>query len=548
MDVFGGILWVRERQWIGYTLAVIGPVLGILLRFALGRALVGFPFVTFFPPILIAAILGGRLSGTIATILCGVLADYFLIEPYGLRLPWPVGWIAMTAFVAVAATMILFIDFAISAAARLSKAMSDLRALNERLEQRVAERTRELTMLAAQLRDEIATKEAAQAQIIQMQKMQAIGQLSSGIAHDFNNMLSIIVGSLDVIGRRLDQGRTDVIDLLENAKDGAKRAATLTHQLLAFSRKQPLTPTTTDVNTLVASLSELLRHALGEDISLECVLGAGLWRISVDPNQLENAILNLAVNARDAMPIGGKLTIETQNAFLDDTYAKANDDVAAGDYVLVALTDTGTGMPTDIVARVFEPFFTTKGEGRGTGLGLSQVYGFIKQSGGHVKIYSEVGHGTTVKTYWPRHAGDPALPAPGRSAPQKTAVPMGSPTEIILVVDDDDAVRDIHATMLLELNYSVLTAAGGREALAVMRRRQDIALLFTDVVMPEMSGSELAEQTKTIRPDLKVLYTTGYTANAVVHNGVVDPGVDLLPKPFFYDQLARKIRSMLDRP
>ena len=543
--MFEAVLWVRARNWAAYGIAVAGPVLGILARFAIGDVLTGYPFITFFPPILIAA-LAGRGPGAVAAVLSALLADYFLILPHGFSLPWPAGWIGMAFFFLVSTAIVALIDSAIVTGERLNGATRELSALNEQLEARVAERTRELTMMTAQMREEMTTKEIAEMQLRQLHKTQAVGQLTSGIAHDFNNMLSIIVGSLEVIRQRLAQGRTDIDKLLDNAMDGATRAATLTHQLLAFSRQQPLAPVSVDVNGLVSKLGELLRRALGETIALECVLAGGLWRCSVDPSQLENAILNLAVNARDAMPGGGRLTIEAQNAFLDDEYAADHLEVAAGQYVLIAITDTGTGMPPEIVHRAFDPFFTTKAEGQGTGLGLSQVYGFVKQSGGHVKIYSEVGHGTTVKAYFPRLVADQALLGDDAEG-TGNAMPAGSPAETILVVDDDDAVREIHVGMLRGLDYSVIHAAGGTQALALIRERGDIALLFTDVVMPGMSGRALAEAARAIAPDMKVLYTTGYTPNAVVHNGVIDHGVDLLPKPFRYDQLARKVRAVLDR-
>ena len=546
MDTLSAILWVRARRWIGYAIALIGPPLGLLAHETVGGAIAHYPFVTFFPPLLFAAIFGGRGAGAVSTVFAAILADYTFAEPHRFTLPWPAGVVGMAAYAFVAIVMILFVDGGIQAAARLTQAARILREMNSKLEERVAERTRELTMLTAQLREEIRRKESAETQLRQAHKMQALGQLTSGIAHDFNNMLSIIIGNLEIAGRRLDQGRTDVGGLVENAMEGARRAATLTLQLLAFARRQPLAPAVTDINGLISKLSALLRRSLGAEIELECVLGGGLWRTLVDPAQLENTILNLVVNARDAMSVNGKLTIETQNAYLDDTYAEANGEVAAGQYVLIAITDTGVGMPPDVIAAAFDPFFTTKGEGQGTGLGLSQVYGFIKQSGGHVKLYSEVGHGTTVKIYLPRYAGDfPGADPADRESDARP--PKGAPSEVILVVDDDDAVREIHVGMLRELGYTVLQAANGPEALTLVRKTERIDLLFTDVVMPGMSGRVLAEQAHETTPDLKVLYTTGYTPNAVVHNGVIDPGVDLLPKPFRFEQLARKVRTVLDR-
>jgi signal transduction histidine kinase/CheY-like chemotaxis protein len=546
MDVFATTSRARESKWIGYAVAVIGPLAGLILHWAAGAGLSGFPFLTFFPWILFAAALGGRLAGALAAVLSALLCTYFFIPPvHSLYLPWPQGYVALISFGLVAAVMILITDDAMKTNVRLARTTEALKTANDELENRVAARTSELTLLNVRLQEEIRTKEAAETQMRQMQKIEALGQLTGGIAHDFNNMLAIIMGSLEMANRRLETGRGNIGDLLNNAMDGARRAATLTHQLLAFSRQQPLAPAIADINGIVSHMAEILRRALGETISLECVLSAGTWRTRVDPGQLENALLNLAVNARDAMQTGGRLTIETQNARLDDDYAAAQTDVAAGQYVLIAVTDTGTGMAPEIVMRAFDPFFTTKEKGRGTGLGLSQVYGFIKQSGGHIKIYSEPGHGTSVKIYLPRFSGDVAT---AEAAPNtQPEVPAGSPGEIVLLVEDDDAVRNVHVNMLRGLNYTVRHANGGAQALQILQEEPGIKLLFTDVVMPGMGGRELADQAKRMAPDLKVLFTTGYTANAIVHNGIIDADVDLLQKPFAYDLLAHKIRDVLDR-
>jgi len=546
MEFFPAALQARETRWIGIAMAVCGPVAGVLLHWLAGPNLGGFPFITFFPWILLASVLGGRWQGALAAVLSALLCLYFFIPPiHSFVLVWPQGYVALLSFGLVSALMILLTDEAMKTNMRLAKASETLRGMNQALEDRVASRTRELTLLNAQLQAEIRTKEAAETQVRQMQKIEALGQLTGGIAHDFNNMLAIIMGSLEMANRRLDKGRTNITDLLNSAMDGAKRAATLTHQLLAFSRQQPLTPAIADINGIVSHMAEILRRSLGETISLECVLAGGIWRTRVDPGQLENAILNLAVNARDAMPEGGRLTIETQNARLDDDYAAAQPEVAAGQYVLIAVTDTGTGMGAEIVARAFDPFFTTKEKGRGTGLGLSQVYGFIKQSGGHIKIYSEPGHGTSVKIYLPRFTGDVAVA--GAAAAAAPELPAGSPAEIVLLVEDDDAVRKVHVTMLRGLNYTVRHANGGPEALKMMQDQPGIKLLFTDVVMPGMSGKQLADEARRMAPGVKILFTTGYTANAIVHNGVIDADVDLLQKPFAFDMLARKVRTVLDR-
>jgi len=389
---------------------------------------------------------------------------------------------------------------------------------------------------------ETEARTEAEDQVRQLQKMESIGQLTGGIAHDFNNMLAVVIGSLDIAQRRSDN-RERVDRAIANAREGAERAAALTARLLAFSRQTPLAPIALDANKLVAGMSELLHRSLGETIGVETVLAAGLWPSYADAGQIENAILNLAVNARDAMPDGGRLTIETANAHLDDEYARNNADVAAGQYVLISVTDTGTGMPPEVITKAFDPFFTTKPVGKGTGLGLSQVFGFAKQSRGHVAIYSELGQGTTVKLYLPR--SHVAIAAPAGSL-DVSALPSGRSEEIILVVEDEQRVRHFSVDALRELGYTALSAASGLKALQILDDVPRIALLFTDVVMPEMDGRRLAERALIKRPDLKVLYTTGYTKNAVVHNGTLDAGVAFLPKPFTVAQLAMKVRETID--
>ncbi|MDQ2894006.1 MAG: PAS domain S-box protein, partial [Pseudomonadota bacterium] len=403
--------------------------------------------------------------------------------------------------------------------------------LNETLEARVVERTAEL--------------EQAQEALRQAQKMEAVGQLTGGIAHDFNNMLAVVIGSLDLLSRRVGVADPRTKRYVDAATDGAQRAALLTQRLLAFSRRQPLRPEPIDVNKLVTGMSELIRRSLGSDVRLETVLVAGGWRVHADPNQLENVLLNLAVNARDAMPDGGRLTVETQNAHIDARYAAANLGVPAGQYVLIAVTDTGSGMPAEVIAKAFDPFFTTKEVGKGTGLGLSQVYGFVKQSGGHVKIYSEAGQGTTVKVYLPRLIGAEHDVADSEVS---SDIPLGESQEVILVVEDEPAVRQFSVDALTELGYRVIEADGAAAALRLLDAHSEITLLFTDVVMPDINGRKLADEALQRRPDLKVLFTTGYTRNAVVHNGVLDAGVELIGKPFTVEELAAKVRDVLDRP
>jgi CheY-like chemotaxis protein len=324
--------------------------------------------------------------------------------------------------------------------------------------------------------------------------------------------------------------------------DGAKRAADLTQRLLAFSRQQPLEPKPLNVNKMVAGMRELLDRTLGETISVETVLSAGLWQVEADAAQLESSLLNLAVNARDAMPQGGELTIETANAFVDERSAKEYA-LKPGQFVLIAVSDTGSGMEPDVVAKAFDPFYTTKGVGKGTGLGLSQVYGFVRQSGGNVKIYSEVGVGTSVKIYLPRYVGDPVSAG---SEDADTAIEAGHAGEVIMVVEDDDRVRNMSVEALRELGYTVIEASRPWEAIRMFEAGRQVHLLFTDVVMPEMSGRQLVNRLLTLRPDLRVLFTTGYTRNAIVHNGVLDSGTQLLSKPFSIDDLAAKVRSILD--
>ena len=388
------------------------------------------------------------------------------------------------------------------------------------------------------------TLEETRERLAQSQKMEAVGQLTGGIAHDFNNMLHVMLGSLAMIGRRLTTQEPALLRHLEIARQGAERAATLTRQLLAFSRRQPLQPRPLDPNRLVSGMSELLRRTLGEGIAIETVLAGGMWPMAADANQLESAILNLTLNARDAMPNGGRLTIETANSHLDEGYAREHAEVTPGQYAMIAVSDTGAGMTREVAEKAFEPFFTTKGVGSGTGLGLSQVFGFVKQSGGHAKIYSEPGQGTTVKLYFPRHLAE-AVAAEEASAPPTPAL-RGAQSETILVVEDDEAVRAYAVDALRELGYRVLAAPDAADALRQLDAEPAVDLLFSDVGLPGgMNGRELADEAQRRRPGLKVLFTTAYARNAIVHQGRLDPGVELIVKPFTYDALAAKLRRVL---
>jgi CheY-like chemotaxis protein len=373
--------------------------------------------------------------------------------------------------------------------------------------------------------------------------MEAIGQLTGGVAHDFNNLLQVIRGNLELLQRSV-AGDERGQQRLKSALYGAERAAQLTRQLLAFARRQPLAPKVVNLSRLVGDMADLLRRTLGEAIEVETVVAGGLWNTVADPAQVESAILNLALNARDAMPGGGRLTVEINNASLDDAYARTVRDVTPGQYVMIAVTDTGEGMPEDVRARVFEPFFTTKGDGKGTGLGLSMVYGFVKQSNGHIQIYSELAQGTTVKIYLPR----------SRQAEQTTLLMLDTPPppeagRTILVVEDEEAVREAAMAMIEELGYHRLEAADAEQALAVLERGERVDLVFTDVVMPgPLRTRDFAQRMRELRPGMPVLFTSGYTDNAIIHQGRLDEGVHLISKPYAKADLARRIAALLADP
>jgi PAS domain S-box-containing protein len=398
--------------------------------------------------------------------------------------------------------------------------------------------TRDIT---ERLRQQDALERARNA-ALQSQKMEAIGQLTGGVAHDFNNLLTSILGTADLLQRR-DDLPDEVRNHLSTIVRSSERGASLTQRLLAFSRRQALEPRQVDVNRLVGGMSDLLRRTLGESISIETIVAGGLWKTLVDPNQLENALLNLAINARDATESNGKLTIETGNTYLDDEYAAMHAEVAAGQYVLIAVTDTGRGMSEEVITRAFEPFYTTKPEGRGTGLGLSQVYGFVKQSGGHIKIYSELGSGTCVKLYLPRDNSDVMRSVEATPRSQVSALGQG---EKILVTEDDDDVREYTRAALVSLGYRICEARDAISALEALADQPDIALLLTDLGLPGMNGRRLAEEAQARLPNLKVIYTTGYARNAIVHNGLVDPGVNLIAKPYTVQALGRKLRQVIE--
>jgi len=404
-----------------------------------------------------------------------------------------------------------------------------LESLNQDLELRVEARSREI--------------EQAESRIRQMQRIESIGQLTGGIAHDFNNMLAIVIGSLDLADRKLESDPSKARQAIANALDGAERAAALTSRLLAFSRQQPLAPVILDPSTHVAGMIDLLRRTLGEHIKVETRLADDPWPVLIDREELGSAIVNLCVNARDAMLDGGRLAIETRNEALDEATAAEISEAMPGMYAVIEVTDTGAGMSPEVLQRAFDPFYTTKTVGKGTGLGLSQVHGFIRQSGGFVRLASTVGEGTRVSLYLPRQMGAAIEPA---TPPMSSAPSVARPGEIVLVVEDEPGVRTVSVSALRELGYTVLHASGGDEAIDHLNSDVRIDLLFTDVVMPDMNGRQLAERALAIRPKLRVLYTTGYARDVVPYNGAADAEAPVLGKPFTVDQLSLKVREVLD--
>jgi signal transduction histidine kinase len=414
--------------------------------------------------------------------------------------------------------------------AERDRAAASLRALNETLEQRVAERTAELMRAEEQLR--------------QAQKMEAVGQLTGGLAHDFNNLLAGVSGSLQLLSIRLSQGRIADVDKYVVAAQGAvRRAAALTHRLLAFSRRQTLDPRPTDVNALVDGMTDLIQRTVGPGIEIEAVGAAGLWPALVDAGQLENSLLNLCINARDAMPDGGRITIETANRWIDCNAARSHD-MPEGQFLSLCVTDTGAGMTPDIVAKAFDPFFTTKPIGMGTGLGLSMIYGFAKQSGGQTRIYSEVGQGTTVCIYLPRYYGDVD---DDHGDPCASVIPGTEAGETVLVVDDEPSVRMLITDVLEEIGYTVIEAADSQAGLKVLQSNVRIDLLISDVGLPGgMNGRQMADAGREARPDLKVLFITGYAENSVIGNGHLEPGMQVLTKPFALEVLADRVRQLVE--
>ena len=409
-------------------------------------------------------------------------------------------------------------------------AEAELRLLNDSLESQVEERTRALMVSEEALR--------------QAQKMEAVGQLTGGIAHDFNNLLTGITGSLEMMQARTAQGRPEAAArYIEVAQGAARRAASLTQRLLAFSRRQTLDPKPTDPNRLIRGMEELIRRTLGPQVTLDVADGQGVWPMLVDPSQLENALLNLAINGRDAMPDGGRLTVETCNVSLDEPGGRERD-LPPGEYVCVCVADTGTGMSPDVAARAFDPFFTTKPLGAGTGLGLSMVYGFARQSGGQVRIDSELGEGTALRLYFPRHDTGEAIADASHAG--REPQPQGA-GEVVLVIDDEPSIRMLIGEVLEDAGYAAIETSDGPSGLRVLQSDTKIDLLITDVGLPGgMNGRQIADAGRGLRPGLKVLFITGYAENAAVGNGLLEPGMEVLTKPFPMDVLAQRIRAMIE--
>ena len=426
--------------------------------------------------------------------------------------------------------------------AELETQAGQLREAGASLESQVASRTAELARANERLETEAAERERMGEDLRQSQKMEAVGQLTGGIAHDFNNLLTGIVGSLDLMQTRIAQGRTENLGrYIETAMSSAHRAAALTHRLLAFARRQPLDPKPTDVNALVAGMSDLLRRTTSEAIELRVEPMPGLWPTLCDPHQLENAILNLVINARDAMPEGGVLTVATANGRRAASEADPRTRLLPREYVCISVRDTGTGMPADVLARAFDPFFTTKPLGQGTGLGLSMIYGFARQSQGQAHIASEVGRGTTVSVWLPRHDVAPVEATPTGDDPE---VPRGL-GETVLVVEDEQVVRDLIVEVLQDLGYRTIQAVDGPSGLRALQSAGHIDLLVTDVGLPGLNGRQMADQARETRPELKVLFMTGYAEGAAMPSGFLDPGMALITKPFAVDVLMARIRAMI---
>jgi signal transduction histidine kinase len=526
LSLLAGLLKLREQKLLGYGFALAMCIAGLLLRLALDPAGRGAPFATFMPGILLSAFAGGVGPGLLATFMSALLANYFFMPPAGYYTFWPRGWVVVTAFCLVNACIVLLMNAAVVSGLKLSRAMALLRSANATLEARVAARSSALLQAQEQLR--------------QAQKMEAIGQLTGGIAHDFNNLLTSITGSLELVQSRLAQGRVGELPrFLDAAQDSAGRAASLTRRLLAFARQQALEPRETNLNALVEGMEDLIRRTIAPGIAFETRHTRQRGIALVDPNQLEHALLNLCINASDAMPSGGTLLVSTGRHALDKAAAAALD-LPPGEYVSLCVRDNGTGMPQSVIDRAFDPFFTTKPPGRGTGLGLSIVYGFVRQSGGQVQIQSTLGHGTSITLYLPRHPGagieDTARPALATAAAVARA-------RHALVVDDDAAIRMLIVDQLGELGIAASAVEDGPSGLHLVQT-QPIDLLITDIKLPGgLDGHQLAEAAREALPGLPVLFVTGLADGS--HRHSLPAGMHTLAKPFAMATLAARVREIL---
>lgn len=533
------IAGLRRNSVLGYVFALVTVGIAFVLSLAAHDYFESFPYLLFIPPVVISAFFGGVGPGLLSVALACVLAQY--------QLYWDgtdniLGSVKLTGVLGFALNGILLVGL-IDGLLRVLREKSDQeRELGEfraHFDRLVEDR-------ADQIRLEMSEHVSTQSQMRELQKIETIGQLTGGLAHDFNNMLAVIIGSLDIAERRLARGQAEEVGtLLGNARDSAKRAASLTSRLLAFSRRQALRPEVLDPSKELERLPAILSRHLEADIAIEMKVKDSLWSVYADPSQLEQALLNLALNAGDAMPDGGLVTIAAENAELDSEYLKAHPEVRPGEYVRISVTDTGCGMEPQTIERAFDPFYTTKGPGNGAGLGLSQVFGWIKQTGGHIRLQSAVGEGTIVSLYLPRHTGQGATGEV--TGPQSDAPSGRMRDEVVLVVEDEDNVRQMTVEALREIGYSVIEASGGRDALQQINHHMKIDLLFTDVVMPDMNGKLVADAVRDRFPEVRVIFTTGYTRNAIVQNGTVEPGVNLLLKPFTLEQLSTKVSEVLRR-
>lgn len=528
---------LRRNSVLGYVFALVMVGIAYLLRLAIGNHLEPFPYFLFLLPVILSAFLGGFGPGLLSLVLSVVVSLSMAAPPddggTGQH------FIGIAGFALTGLLMVWLIDRLLRALAQTAEQDRELEEYRAQLDRMVEER-------AEQLRLEMSEHVSTQSQMRELQKIETIGQLTGGLAHDFNNMLAVIIGSLDIAERRLGRGETDdLATLIGNARDGAKRAASLTSRLLAFSRRQTLRPEVLEPGSLLERLPQVLARHLDEDIAIELKVGDGLWPVFADPQQLEQALVNLALNAGDAMRGGGLITLSAENAALDADYLRAHPEVRPGDYVRISVSDTGGGMTPQVLERVFDPFYTTKGPGNGAGLGLSQVFGWIKQTGGHIRLQSAPGQGTTAHLYVPRHSGQ--APAGTLSGSQSEMPAERLRDEIVLVVEDEDNVRQMTVEALREIGYTVIAASGGRDALQQISHHARIDVLFTDVVMPDMNGKLVADAVRDRFPAVKVIFTTGYTRNAIVHNGTVEPGINLLLKPFTLEQLSSRMAETLRR-